>query len=67
MSLVALNIATLSWRQSAFVFPLGTYVILPRSVAPSAIALPLDVYLLQMQFKSKDIFSKSCLSLESLS
>jgi hypothetical protein len=36
--------------ETVFVFPLGTYVILPRSVAPSATALQQDVYLLQMQF-----------------
>jgi hypothetical protein len=32
------------------VFPLGIYANLPRSVAPSAIALQQDVYLLPMQF-----------------
>jgi hypothetical protein len=43
-----LNIAPLSWKLPAFVFQLGTYVILPRLVAPSATALQQDVYLLQM-------------------
>jgi hypothetical protein len=56
MSFVALNIAPLSWKQSAFVFLLGTYVTLPRSVAPSATALQLDVFLLQMQFVNVQIF-----------
>jgi hypothetical protein len=58
MSLVALNIAPLSWKQSAFVFLLGTYtyVILPRSVAPAATTLQQDVYLLQMEFVNLRIF-----------
>jgi hypothetical protein len=56
MALVALNIASLSWKQSPFVFPLGTYVTLPRSVAPSATALQQDVFLLQMQFLNLQIF-----------
>jgi hypothetical protein len=34
MFLAALNNARLSWKQSAFVFLLGTYVILTRSVSP---------------------------------
>jgi hypothetical protein len=53
---MTLNIASLSWKQSAFVFLLGTYVTLPRSVAPSATALQQDVYLLQMQFVNLQIF-----------
>jgi hypothetical protein len=44
-----------AWKQSAFVFPLGTYVTLPRSVAPSATALQQDMYLLQMQFVNLQI------------
>jgi hypothetical protein len=43
------------WKQLAFVFPLGTYVTLPRSVAPSATALQQDVHLLQMQFVNLQI------------
>jgi hypothetical protein len=42
--------APLSSKQSAFVFLLGTYVILTRSVIPSATGLQLDMFLLQMQF-----------------
>jgi hypothetical protein len=53
MSLAAPNIAPLSWKQSAFVFLLG---ILTRSVAPSATALQLDVFLLEMQFVNLQIF-----------
>jgi hypothetical protein len=44
--LVALNIAPLSSEETAFVFLLGTYVTLLCSVAPSAIALQLDAFLL---------------------
>jgi hypothetical protein len=40
---------------SAFVFLLGTYVTLPSSVVPSATALQLDVFLLQMQFVNLQI------------
>jgi hypothetical protein len=54
--LVTLYIAPLSWKQSAFVFLLGTYVTLPLSVAPSATALQQDVYVLQMQFVNLQIF-----------
>jgi hypothetical protein len=56
MVLAALNIARLSWKLSEFLFPLGTYVISPRSVAPSATALQQDLYLLQMQFVNLQIF-----------
>jgi hypothetical protein len=42
--------APLPWKLSVFLFPLGTHVILLRSVAPSATALQQDVYLLPMQF-----------------
>jgi hypothetical protein len=56
MSSVALNIAPLSWKQSAFVFLLAINVILRRSIAPSATALQQDVYLLQMQFLNLQIF-----------
>jgi hypothetical protein len=56
MSLVALNIAPLSWKESAFGFLLGTYVTLAISVAPSATALQQDVYLLQLQFVNLQIF-----------
>jgi hypothetical protein len=47
-----------SWKQSAFVFLLGTYsyLTLPRSLAPSATALQLDVFLLQMPFVNLQIF-----------
>jgi hypothetical protein len=68
MSLVALNMVPLSWKQSAFVFLLGTYVTLPRSVAPSATVLQLEVFLLDMQFVNILIFfSNSCLNVRSLS
>jgi hypothetical protein len=50
MPLVALNIALSVLETAAFVFPLGTYVTLTRSVAPSATVLQQDVFLLQMQF-----------------
>jgi hypothetical protein len=58
MSLVALNIAPLSWKQSAFVFLQWTYsyVTLPRSVAPSATVLQLDAYLLQIKFVNLQLF-----------
>jgi hypothetical protein len=46
---MALNITLLSWKLSVSVFPLGTYVITTRSVAPSATARQQDVYLLPMQ------------------
>jgi hypothetical protein len=50
MPFVALKIALLSWKLSVSVFQHGTYVISPRSVAPSATALQQDVYLLPMGF-----------------
>jgi hypothetical protein len=55
----------LSWKQSTFVFPLGTYryVTLPPSVAPSARCVSAE----NAVCKSTDIFSKSFLSLKSLS
>jgi hypothetical protein len=59
LSLVALNVAPLSLKQLAFVFLPGTYVTLPRSVAPSAIALWLDVFLLQMPFINLQLSSET--------
>jgi hypothetical protein len=53
---VALNIALLSWKQSAFVFLLGTYAILTRSDIPSATGLQLDVFRLQVQPVNLQIF-----------
>jgi hypothetical protein len=55
MSLVALNVGPLSSKQSVFVFLVGTYVSLPCSVAPPAIALQLDVFLQLMQFVNLQI------------
>jgi hypothetical protein len=56
MFFVALNIASQSWKLSVSVSPLGTYATLPRSVAPSATVLELDVFLLQMQLLNLQIF-----------
>jgi hypothetical protein len=63
MSFVALNIAPLFWKQSAFVLLLGTYVTLPSLIAPSATALQQDVSAANSVCKSTDVFSKSCSSL----
>jgi hypothetical protein len=49
MCLVALNAASLSSKQLAFVLMLGTYVALPYSVGLPAVALRLDVFMLIMQ------------------
>jgi hypothetical protein len=43
------GLSVVSWKLSVFVFPLGTYVISPRSVALSATVLQQDVYLLPVQ------------------
>jgi hypothetical protein len=56
MPFVVLNIALLFWKLSVSVFQHGTYVTIPRSVAPSATALQQDVYLLPMQFPNLLIF-----------
>jgi hypothetical protein len=37
----------------AFVFPLGTYLTLPYSVAPPATALQLDMFLLQISLETQ--------------
>jgi hypothetical protein len=56
MPLLTLNIASLSAKQWEYVFLLGTYVTLPRSVAPSSTAFQLDVFLLQAKFVNVQIF-----------
>jgi hypothetical protein len=56
MPFVALNIALLPWKLSVSVFPIGTYVMTTRSVAPLATALQQDAYLLQMQSVNLWIF-----------
>jgi hypothetical protein len=56
MSLVVLNVASLSSKQSAFLFLLGTYVTLPCPVVPPATAFQLDVFLLLMQSVDLQIF-----------
>jgi hypothetical protein len=56
MFIMKLNVAPLSQKQPAFMFLLGAYVTLPSSVAPPTTALPLDVFLLQMQFANVQIF-----------
>jgi hypothetical protein len=59
--LVALNMAHLSSKLLEFLSLLGTYVTWQRSVAPSASALQIDGFLLQMQFVNLHIFRNSCL------
>jgi hypothetical protein len=55
MSLVAINIVSLSWKQSTFVFLPGTYFSLTYSVSSSATALQLDVFLIKTQFVTVQI------------
>jgi hypothetical protein len=63
MPFVALKIALLSWKLSVSVFQHRTYVISPRSFAPSAKC----VSAANAVCKSIDIFRKSCWSLNRLS
>jgi hypothetical protein len=65
---MALNVASLTSKQSAFAFLLGTYVrvTLPRSVAPSANALAGCISAANPGCKSTDNFNNSYLSAEGL-
>jgi hypothetical protein len=53
---MALNIAPLSWKQSAFLFLLEIYVTLTHSAAPLATVLQPDVFLLRLHFVNPQIF-----------
>jgi hypothetical protein len=54
--LMTLDVGPLSSKQLAFMFLLGTYVALPRSVDPPATALQLEVFLLLIQCVNLQIF-----------
>jgi hypothetical protein len=56
MSLVALDVAPLSSKQLALLFLLTTHLSSLGSVAPSATALQLDMFLVQMQFVNLQMF-----------
>jgi hypothetical protein len=50
---MGLNVAPEFYKQSEFVFLLGTYVAFPCEAAPPITVLQLDVLLLPMQFVNR--------------